>query len=614
MAYVFSMGLRYTCFRAWYELKRRSGLLRRQFPTHPKFTTWITLDSWRTNAPPFFFHARDQLDQSSGCSEQLREAALRIMGGELQFFFGEWKPIALADWTTNLVTGYRYPTDKHWTDIPDFHPQYGDIKYVWERSRFGFLQTILRYDALERCDSSEWVFTQIESWIDSNPINQGPNYRCSQEISLRTMNWLFALYFYRDAPALTEKRFEKILFSLYWQLKHVRANINFSRIAVRNNHALTEALMLYSAGLLLPFFPEAREWERSGKQWFEQEVIFQLFPDGGYVQFSHNYHRVAVQLLTWAIALAKLHKQRFKKIVYDRAYAALNFLLHVQDPVSGHLPNYGANDGSLFFQWSDASFRDFRPQLGTLHYLLTGQNLNGAIFADYQWFGCREGLRMFPPPAIPVGPFAFPRAGMYGFRSEHSLLCINAVNFKTRPSQADGLHLDWWHHGSNLLQDAGSYRYNAPPELIRYFAGTESHNTVMIDDMDQMQKGPRFIWLHWTTALEATWRQEGKVWIFAARLGAFRHRGRGVFTRTVRIDEDLSRMVVNDTVTGVRFSVIRQLWHLPVERKAGVVFSSSGRKIEQQKFYSPTYGMLQNALQVGFVSAENVIETHITRA
>ena len=61
----------------------------------------------------------------------------------------------------------------------------GDIKYVWEKSRFSFLYDVIRYDYHFDDDQSEFIFKQIEDFIDKNPINQGPNYKCSQEISLR---------------------------------------------------------------------------------------------------------------------------------------------------------------------------------------------------------------------------------------------------------------------------------------------------------------------------------------------------------------------------------------------------------------------------------------------
>ena len=57
----------------------------------------------------------------------------------------------------------------------DFSMEAGDIKFVWEKSRFCYLYTIFRYDQKYNCDSSEFVFNEIISWINSNPLNCGPN-------------------------------------------------------------------------------------------------------------------------------------------------------------------------------------------------------------------------------------------------------------------------------------------------------------------------------------------------------------------------------------------------------------------------------------------------------
>ena len=140
---------------------------------------------------------------------------------------------------------------------------------MWEKSRFSYLYDLIRYDYHHGEDMAEVVFNDIRSWIQANPINQGPNYRCSQEIALRSLNWTFALYYYANSQHLNEELFQAMLHVLYWQLKHVRQNIHFSRLSVRNNHAITETLCLYLAGFLFPFFPESKKWKEEGKQWFE---------------------------------------------------------------------------------------------------------------------------------------------------------------------------------------------------------------------------------------------------------------------------------------------------------------------------------------------------------
>ena len=97
---------------------------------------------------------------------------------------------------------------------------------------------------------------------------------------------------------------------------------------------------------------------------------YQIYEDGTYLQFSNNYHRVVVQLLTWAIKVAELNNERFIPIVYQRAEKSLDFLYNSMDLDSGYLPNYGSNDGALFFKLNSIDYRDYRPQLQPLAYIL----------------------------------------------------------------------------------------------------------------------------------------------------------------------------------------------------------------------------------------------------
>ena len=73
-----------------------------------------------------------------------------------------------------------------------------------------------------------------------------------------------------------------------------------------------------------------------------------------------NYHRVVVQLLTWGIQLAKLNGDTFDKVVYERAQKSLDFLDACIDPVSGELPNYGSNDGALFFKLTNDDYQSIQ--------------------------------------------------------------------------------------------------------------------------------------------------------------------------------------------------------------------------------------------------------------
>jgi hypothetical protein len=238
-----NMGWRYVAFRLFYELKRKSGWLYWQFPVQPKYRQYLTLDDWKQQRPAFFLDNQPAMPYT--------DLALPVLDlpeclhGTFCFFSGQKFALGTDyNWLTNPQNGFTYNAHIHWSKVNDFSPESGDIKFVWEKSRFTYLYDVIRYDEQNGTDHAEWVLSEIQSWIAANKVNAGPNYKCSQEISLRLLNWIFALHFYRHSPHLTESVFNYIQYALYWQIKHVYDNIHFSRIAVRNNHAITETLAL----------------------------------------------------------------------------------------------------------------------------------------------------------------------------------------------------------------------------------------------------------------------------------------------------------------------------------------------------------------------------------
>lgn len=613
-----NMGLRYTAYRVRHEVERRSGILKRRFAQAPPHVQFLTRRQWMETRGDFFFTDRESITVPRNADPALRTAFERYQEGYLSFFNStEFYLGRDYDWVTNPDTGYRYPATAHWTQIADYSTTAGDIKYVWEKSRFSFLYDIIRYDYHHDVDCAAVVFREILSWIDKNPVNAGPNYRCSQEISLRVMNWTFALYYYKNSPQLTDAVFDKIQYALYWQLDHVYRHIDFSRIAVRNNHAITETLMLYLAGLLYPGMKDAQMWKARGKKWFEAEIAYQVYADGTFLQFSMNYHRVVAQLLTWAITLAHRNGERFSPVVYERAGATLKFLRTCMDDYTGWLPNYGANDGALFFRLSGAHYRDYRPQLQALGACL-GQDLQfTAAGEDAAWYGY-DAVQTMTPWRPASGMHAFDVGGYYVLRETDTLTFIRCGRHKDRPSQADNLHMDVWHRGINVLADAGSYKYNTDADTLRYFMGTASHNTVMLDDYDQMQKGARFIWYNWSQSTSAAWQEDEDYYIFRGEIAAFAHVGYNILhAREIKKCKNAARWIVRDTVynapEGIR---VKQMWHRP-ESLLAITWDSEDEKAEkhtytaQKGYISELYGAKRPADWICFTTTCNALVTTI---
>jgi hypothetical protein len=564
-----NMGYRYVFFRIWFEIQRHTGLLKIRFPRHPGKVNVISLSDWRNQPVKFFTPNYDSLTNLKRYEDfkSLQKRVEAIYKDEFQYF--SCQQFHVSGWHTNPVTGFTYYQNQHWSEIPDFSQEAGDIKYVWEKSRFTFLYDLIRYDFHFGEDQSRMVFDKIENWIDSNPVNCGPNWKCGQEISLRVLNWTFALHYYKHSQQLTASAFEKIANSIHQQMNHVASNIQFSRIAVRNNHALTETLGLYLTGLLFPFFSESKRWKENGKQWFEEEVAYQIDENGSFLQHSMNYHRVVIQLLTWAIKLAELNGERWSKTVYDRARKSLLFLRNFQDNKTGRLLNYGNNDGALFFSLSESHFRDFRPQLAALASVL---NLDlgkepGNWKEESFWLGVSgkgHGELSVPPPHA-LYPPPISQSGYYALRDGDTLTFIRCASYKHRPFQADNLHVDIWVNGENILRDAGSFSYHTDAEMSRYFMGTASHNTVMFGDFDQMKKGPGFIWYDWIKKSGAEWKvdtENGEV-VFEGYFEGFKSLGLEIkHHRRVTKKSGVLHWVIEDRIENLPTRVsMNQLWH-----------------------------------------------------
>ena len=608
-----NMGIRYVTYRLAHEFEKKLGLLKIKHPIDKLVQINYSLKNWRESSPTCVIENKFILNKEGKESLQIKKD--KILSGNIQFFNNNWKNIGLNyDWITNPETGYKYNLN-HWSIINDFNNESGDIKFVWEKSRFSYLITIMRADFHLKEDYSEFVFDEIENWIDSNPTNQGPNWKCSQEISLRIFNLYFLLDYYKNSPNLTESRWIKIQNLIYWSLDHVYKHINFSRIAVRNNHAITETLFLTISELLFPFIQKTKKWSKKGRKWLEQEIDYQIYEDGTYLQFSMNYHRVVIQLLTLGISLTEKHNKPLSEKTYLKAYKSLGFLMNCMDANSGFLPLYGSNDGALFFPFSETNYRDFRPQLNTLHYILTGERISDleSINEDCFWYAIQKPKRKFTPILPSYGILSYSEGGFYLIKEKDYLTFIRCGNHKDRPAQADNLHIDLWYNGENILGDSGSYKYNTSKENLGFFMGTKGHNTVTIEDKSQMLKGSRFIWYYWTQKIYQKNHETETEYIFEGEISAFKYINKKItHKRKIQKIKNEPIWIVSDEITNCNHLLKKQLWHGEISK---IDFHATENKNEiipskSKSYISSYYGEKLDQDSISF-QFNNSITTNI---
>jgi hypothetical protein len=609
---VFQVGrafrVREGMLRLNYELQRGSGLLSWRMRSVQGWNSW-TLDriapgtdpeellARRRHGPPQFFFPDPRLLAPSlrkilgpeGEASLLAEAE-SILQGKLPFFGALSFDCGFPPrWFHNPVTGQRVSPQQPWTQMRFASPLYGDLKFILEPSRFLFVYPLVRAYALtgdERFPRAFW--NAVEDWANQNPPMSGPLWICGQESSLRILAWSFALHGFLHSPSTTSRRVAALISMIAAHSWRTAQTLGYAR-SQRSNHLISEAVGLWTAGTLYPELREAKLWQNLGAHLLHQAVLDQITSHGVSQQHSFNYQRMILHLLLWTLRLSEIHQAPLHQDIRHRTQAAFNFLRFWIDPVSGFLPNYGSDDGSLILPLSQSSYPDFRPllQLGAAvlgHPALPSGPWDEAAL----WFQTEpaspEKSEPAAPPSIDTGYF---RLG-----DDTSWAMIRAGRYTRRPFQADQLHVDLWWKGINLARDAGTYLYNGPAPWNNSLAGTSVHNTITVDGRDQMRRAGRFLWLDWAQASGRVYssRQDGQVDCFAGEHDGYRRFG-VTHRRAVRWLPGCGWVIVDD-VEGTGIHHLRLHWlapDLPLEVADApfqVVFHTGFSKIRWNIFSS----------------------------
>lgn len=469
------------------------------------------------------------------------------------------------DWHLNPVTGRRWSSHLHWSKVYAEERRAGDIKLAWEIGRFPHAYHLARAAALQPASQGylqQALADQVRRFADDNPYGRGIHWASGQEIAFRLMAWLFALGAGGPTSPLAGA-FDALAASLYAGARHVERHLDYTLRAVYNNHLLSEALLLYLAGELLPAAPEAARWRARGLEILTGQATRQFYPDGGYIQLSHNYERVALQVYLWAVAVRRKLGGAVPPAWLEVLARGSAFLDAHLNPADGRLPNYGSNDGALPSILSTCDYADFRPTLQAASLAARGERLYppGPWDEEAAWLLGPASLAA-PLRRAPRGSSTFEPSGFHVLRGrdQGSFAAFRCGSVRDRFSQIDMLHLDVWWRGQNVLVDGGSYLYNGPQHWHDHFMRTESHNTVTVDGHDQMLHYRRFKALYWTQARLLRFEDHpGHALVEGEHTGFARHPGGCVHRRAVLFVKD-GLWVVVDQVGGAGEHQARLQW------------------------------------------------------
>lgn len=383
--------------------------------------------------------------------------------------------------------------DLHWSKI--HVPDDVDVKDFWEPARFGWASELARAFTIRH--SPVYVQTYValcERFWKENPPNFGVQAVSGQEVALRLIQIVYAESVFRaetDGPA--GDRLAKMIQA---SADRILLTLDYAR-AQNNNHWLSEAAGLMTAAVV---FPELRNRERvfsTGWREFRTALQRQILPDGEYIQYSANYHRLALQLILWVNFLLQQRNMTWPPELIHRIQRTVRKFASRVDSASGRATNYGHNDGANLFAFG-AGYWDYRPTLQGVSRVFLGK----PYFPPGPWDELGDRFNALPL-IVATEDETFRASYLSGtnlrLNAETGWASVNISEYRDRPAHADQLHTVIWQAGDAIVLDPGTFRYNGISAMNNRLKSAFVHNGVTVDDCEPMTDAGKFLWLDWNS-------------------------------------------------------------------------------------------------------------------
>ena len=347
---------------------------------------------------------------------------------------------------------------KYWqTDIESLKT---DIRIRWEPARLQ-QATLLMVIATKNEDGDSFdlvkqtVKTIVLDWIKKNPFLRGEHYISAMECALRIPVFFYVL---KQIESLTSIEFDSILDTIYNHALLISKKL--SLFSSCGNHTITEAVGLVFAGAIFRTTKRGKYWLNTGMGLLSDELLHQVYSDGGPAEQSVGYHRFVLDLY-W-LAMDFIQKNGLGEVAQwkERLTLGESFLSMLEDQ-----SRVGASVGD--------SDNGFAIAQGLKPLRLTSGPLKKKthIFKDSGYSIMKDSGYAL---AIDHGPLGMPPLHNHG--------------------HADALAIWLAFQGKPFFVDSGTYRYNGVSRWRQYFKGTQAHNTVTIDGKDQAVQETSFVW------------------------------------------------------------------------------------------------------------------------
>ena len=377
----------------------------------------------------------------------------------------------------------------------------GDIKYVFEPSRFYFLPFLSLYHIAYNDEKSIKIIEQVLSdWSDQNPFLESIHWTSGIEVGIRSINLIYTHQVLSSDNKLTESIDKKIKALILYNYKFLKHHLSLYSSA--NNHLVAE---LSGLTVISSYFSSS-QINKDRKRWIKMlysEIMKQINDDGVNMELSTHYHAEVTDHFFNALKFIEASSEVIPKAVQKRFKKMFNFLSHVD--YCGNKTIFGDNDnGYLVFPYYSKKFSIYNSLLQTSDLQYNTSFSRGTLdLRNVLIFGTNTEINAEKNVDLSIKDAIFKTSGyMFLYDNENQAkLAIDFGDIGDKISAAHGhsdiLHFTFEVFGEPILIDAGTYQYHSKYEKERaYFRGVKAHNTISINNQDQALALSRMSWIN----------------------------------------------------------------------------------------------------------------------
>lgn len=431
-------------------------------------------------------------------AEPLRQRRFQLLGMSVEFK----NEIA---WAIEPATGACWPTHEYHIDFLRRlakRREDADVRRTWELNRFLHFPLLGRIHWQLQHGKDDWCTrefaTQVDSWVDGNPYGRGPNWASTMDVSIRMLNFIWGYWSFRHAQSIPDRFWKRLAETIWQHARHIERHPQGAMIS--DNHHISHFLGLFYVGLLFPELPRAQRWLEQGRNGLIEQMRTQVYDDGIQHECTTNYQKFVAEMFLHAMLLAERNQCPFPAWYRDELCKMFTVLAELEQP-DGLTPTIGDTDNGRLQDVASAKVpNDYRAVLTAGAVALARPHLlprGGAVseLADTLCGASTDKTERTPtsfrqPQSRDTHSASFPKGGFFTVRSGNAHVVVRGGPFGLQGhgghSHNDQLAFAYWYRRP-IFVDPGILGYaGLDPELIAYFRSTAAHNTLCVDNTEQL--------------------------------------------------------------------------------------------------------------------------------